>query len=74
MAPRDWESQECNQDMLEFSPTPFYGMGDDLSNSNKSMVHCGQEKFNLTIPNGYVFIRYRSTMARGRVRNYIIYF
>lgn len=68
MAPRDWQSQECLADSLEFSSTPFY-KGDFLHGTakNKSMVHCGQEKFNLTIQGGYLFIRYWSSQPRGRV-------
>jgi len=64
LAPREWSSQECVNDALEFSSTPFYS---EETIANRSLVHCGQEKFNLTVPSGYLFIRYRRALPKGRV-------
>ncbi|CAK5091273.1 unnamed protein product [Meloidogyne enterolobii] len=63
LAPREWSSQECVNDALEFSSTPFYS---EETIANRSLVHCGQEKFNLTVPSGYLFIRYRRALPKGR--------
>uniref|UniRef100_A0A1I8B2A1 CUB domain-containing protein n=1 Tax=Meloidogyne hapla TaxID=6305 RepID=A0A1I8B2A1_MELHA len=63
LAPREWSSQECLNDALEFSSTPFYS---EETVANRSLVHCGQEKFNLTVPSGYLFIRYRRALPKGR--------
>uniref|UniRef100_A0A914LRI7 CUB domain-containing protein n=1 Tax=Meloidogyne incognita TaxID=6306 RepID=A0A914LRI7_MELIC len=63
LAPREWSSQECVNDALEFSSTPFYS---EETIANRSLVHCGQEKFNLTVPSGYLFIRHRRALPKGR--------
>uniref|UniRef100_A0A914H2F9 Cubilin n=1 Tax=Globodera rostochiensis TaxID=31243 RepID=A0A914H2F9_GLORO len=62
LAPRDWQSNECSTDFLEFSHVPFF-REKSLTNSS---IFCGREQFNVTVGGGYVFIRFRSTLQRGR--------